>query len=156
MVLTQEVKDRIREEFEDFKTKMYAGKTKEERRKLGQFFTPPDISIQMIERFEVESLSGQRILDPACGSGNLLAACLLAGADSDKVFGNDYDKLMVQACRERLDNLCTKYNLPKIRPWQIHQGDGTQADSYRFSKETSDRWIDKMPDKPTGIDFFNI
>jgi tRNA G10 N-methylase Trm11 len=156
MVLTQEVKDRIREEFEDFKTKMYAGKTKEERQKLGQFFTPPDISIQMIERFEVESLSGQRILDPACGSGNLLAACLLAGADSDKVFGNDYDKLMVQACRERLDNLCTKYNLPKIRPWQIHQGDGTQADSYRFSKETSDRWADKMPDKPTGIDFFNI
>ena len=95
MILSNEVKDLITKEFEEFKAQMYAGKTKEERQKLGQFFTPADISIQMIERFNCDSLAGKKILDPACGSGNLLAACLLAGADPDKVFGNDYDQVMV-------------------------------------------------------------
>ena len=120
MRLTQEVKDLITKEFEDFKAQMYAGKTKEERQKLGQFFTPADISIQMIERFNCDSLAGKKILDPACGSGNLLAACLLAGADPDKVFGNDYDQVMVKECRARLQRINHK-----VKDWQIHHGDAT-------------------------------
>ena len=128
MILTQEVKDLITKEFEFFKAQMYAGKTKEERQKLGQFFTPADISIQMIERFDCDSLAGKKILDPACGSGNLLAACLLAGADPDKVFGNDYDPIMVIECRKRLQRLN-----PKVRSWQIHQGDATDPECLEFS-----------------------
>ena len=122
MILTQEVKDFITKEFEEFKAQMYAGKTKEERQKLGQFFTPAEISIQMIERFDCDSLAGKKILDPACGSGNLLAACLIAGADPDKVFGNDYDQVMVEECRARLQRINRK-----VRDWQIHEGDATQA-----------------------------
>ena len=128
MILTQEVKDLITKEFEFFKAQMYAGKTKEERQKLGQFFTPADISIQMIERFDCDSLAGKKILDPACGSGNLLAACLLAGADPDKVFGNDYDPIMVIECRKRLQRLN-----PKVRSWQIHHGDATDPECLEFS-----------------------
>jgi SAM-dependent methyltransferase len=125
MILTQDVKDKITKEFEDFKTNMYAGKTKEERQQLGQFFTPPDISIRMIERFEVESLSGQRILDPACGSGNLLAACLYAGADSTKLFGNELDKTMLDTCRKRLNKICRELNKPEIPYHHLHIGDAT-------------------------------
>jgi predicted RNA methylase len=122
MILTQEVKDLITKEFEEFRAQMYAGKTKEERQALGQFFTPADVSIKMIERFNCDSLAGQTILDPTCGSGNLLAACLIAGADPDKVFGNEYDQVMVEECRNRLQRIN-----PKVRDWQIHRGDATQA-----------------------------
>lgn len=130
MTLTQEVKDLITKEFEEFRDQMYAGKTKEERQELGQFFTPPSISIRMIERFNCDSLAGQTILDPACGSGNLLAACLIAGADPDKVFGNDYDSVMVLECRKRLQ----KIN-PRVQDWQIHRGDATNPKSFDFSPD---------------------
>jgi type I restriction-modification system DNA methylase subunit len=93
MKLSNETKQLIREEYEEFKESMYAGKSLKERQTLDQFFTPPEISIRLIE--DLSDLSGN-ILDPACGSGNLLAAALIAGADSDKVFGNDYDQVMVE------------------------------------------------------------
>jgi predicted RNA methylase len=81
----------------------------------------------MIERFEVESLAGQKILDPACGSGNLLAACILAGANPEDVYGNDYDKTMVSACKDRLNALCLKYGLKRVPEDNIHYGDATKA-----------------------------
>jgi len=125
MILSEEVKQKITEEFESFKAEMYAGRTQEERQKLGQFFTPAALSIQMIERFEVESLAGQKILDPTAGSGNLLAACLIAGADSDKVFGNELDKTMLNACRRRLNKICRELGKPEIPYHHLHQGDAT-------------------------------
>ena len=48
MILSEEVKQKITEEFESFKKEMYAGRTQEERAKLGQFFTPAALSIKMI------------------------------------------------------------------------------------------------------------
>jgi type I restriction-modification system DNA methylase subunit len=125
MTLSNETKDLITKEFEEFKAQMYAGRTQEERDKLGQFFTPAALSIQMIERFEVDSLTGQKILDPTCGSGNLLAACLIAGADSDKVFGNELDKTMLNACRRRLNKICRELGKPEIPYHHLHQGDAT-------------------------------
>lgn len=123
MTLSEEVKQKITEEFENFKKQMYAGKSQKERDELGQFFTPAAISIKMIERFEVDSLAGKTILDPTCGSGNLLAACILAGADPDKVYGNEYDKTMVSACKDRLNSLCLKYGLKRVPEYNIHYGD---------------------------------
>ena len=52
----------------------------------------------------------------------MLAAALIAGADSDKVFGNDYDQVMVEECRNRLNKLCVRLGKPLIQDWQIHQG----------------------------------
>jgi SAM-dependent methyltransferase len=130
MILSAEIKNKITKEFEEFKAQMYAGKSIEERSKLGQFFTPPDISIKMIERFNCDSLAGQTILDPACGSGNLLAACLIAGADPDKVFGNDYDQVMVTECRNRLQRINHR-----VKDWQIHRGDATDPRSLEFSPD---------------------
>ena len=126
MILTQEVKDLIAEEFEAFRDKMYAGKTKEERSELGQVFTPPEVSIQMIEKFNCDSLAGQTILDPACGSGNLLAACLIAGADPDKIFGNELDKIMLDTCRKRLNSICKQLGKPEIPYHHLHRGDATE------------------------------
>jgi SAM-dependent methyltransferase len=119
MKLSKETKQLIRKEYEEFKELMYANKSLKERQELDQFFTPPEISIRLIE--ELSDLSGN-VLDPTSGSGNLLAAALIAGADSDKVFGNDYDETMVKLCRERLNKVCDLLGKPHIKDWQIHQG----------------------------------
>lgn len=127
MNLTEEIKNLIITEYKAFKDFMYAGKTKEERDELAQFFTPPEISIKLLEAYNVKDLSGKIIRDPTSGSGNLLAAALIAGADSDKVFGNDYDETMVKLCRERLNKICDMLGKPHIQDWQIHQGNALQA-----------------------------
>ena len=127
MNLTEEIKNLIITEYKAFKDFMYAGKTKEERDELAQFFTPPEISIKLLEAYNVKDLSGKIVRDPTSGSGNLLAAALIAGADSQRVFGNEYDATMVKLCRERLNKVCDMLGKPHIQDWQIHQGNALQA-----------------------------
>ena len=124
MTLTEEVKNKIIEilDSQEFKSDLYEGLTEEKRIELGQFYTPGKVCIQMIEYFGCESLAGQTILDPCCGSGNLLIACLIAGADSDKIFGNDYDAVAVELGRKRINRVCDILGKPHIQDWQIHQG----------------------------------
>lgn len=129
MVLTEEVKARIIEilDSKEFMSDLYAGLTAEQRKKLGQVYTPARVCIQMLESFECETLSNKTILDPACGSGNLLIACLIAGADSDKLYGNEFDPVAVVLCRRRVNRACKLLGKPMIRSWQIHEGDATEA-----------------------------
>ena len=102
MELSSKIKKLIRKEYKAFEDFMYNGKSKEERDALAQFFTPPEISIKLIE--ELSDLSGN-VLDPTSGSGNLLAAALIAGADASKIFGNDYDATMVELCKNRIKEI---------------------------------------------------
>lgn len=124
MKLSEEVKNKIIEilDSQEFKSNLYEGLTEEKRKKLNQFYTPGKLCIQMIEKFDCDSLSNKNILDPTCGSGNLLIACLIAGADSDKLFGNEYDSVAVDLCRKRLNRCCDILNKPHIKDYQIHQG----------------------------------
>ena len=124
MKLSEEVKNKIIEilDSQEFKSNLYEGLSEEKRKELGQFYTPGKLCIQMIEKFDCDSLSGKNILDPTCGSGNLLIACLIAGADSDKLFGNEYDSIAVDLCRKRLNRCCDILNKPHIKNYQIHQG----------------------------------
>ena len=124
MKLSEKVKNKIIEilDSQEFKSNLYEGLTEEKRKKLNQFYTPGKLCIQMIEKFDCDSLSNKNILDPTCGSGNLLIACLIAGADSDKLFGNEYDSVAVDLCRKRLNRCCDILNKPHIKDYQIHQG----------------------------------
>lgn len=125
MILSQEAKNKILEILgsKEFVSDLYEGLDEEKRKALNMFYTPGKICIQMIEKFEtVDSLAGQTILDPCCGSGNLLIACLIAGADSDKLFGNEYDLVAVELCRKRINRACDILGKPHIKDWQIHQG----------------------------------
>ena len=45
-----------------------------------------------------------------------------AGADSDQLFGNEYDEIAVELCRKRLNRCCDILNKPHIKNYQIHQG----------------------------------
>ncbi len=119
MYLTEEQKSAIRFEFFAFQHNMYLGKTKKERQELDQFFTPAELTIKMLEALDCtyEEFLDSDVIDPTSGSGNLLAAALIIGVDPHRVFGNEYDATMVTACRKRL-----KAINPKVRDWQIHQG----------------------------------
>ena len=129
MKLTEEVKERIITilDSKEFMSDLYEGLTEKRKKELGMVYTPAKVCIQLIESFECETLAGKNILDPACGSGNLLIACLIAGADSDKLYGNEFDPIAVALCRRRLDRACRLLSKPSIRSWQIHEGDATEA-----------------------------
>ena len=128
MQLSEDIKKKITSilDSKEFMTDLYAGLDKEKRIELGQFYTPAKICIQMIEKYETEAFSNMDILDPTCGSGNLLIAMLIAGADSQRLYGNEYDAVAVKLCKKRLNRACDILHVPHIRDFQIHQGNALQ------------------------------
>lgn len=135
MKLTTKQKEEIRAEYAQWKDKQYAGKTLEERRELDAFFTPPEITITMIECFD--SIENKSILDPTAGAGGLIAACIIAGADPKLCFCNELDSDILKVCKERL--------IPMGVPEEnIHQGN---ALDYRCIERKSFRKGFKLPKK---------
>ena len=124
MILSEKVKNKIKREYEEWFNTQYGDKSLDERRKLGAFFTPPELTIKMIEKFE--SFENKTILDPTCGTGNLLAACVIAGADPKLVFGNEYDAEFTRLCKERL----SKLGVPEEN---IHQGNALDPEALKRS-----------------------
>lgn len=118
MKLSEEIKEKIKTEHKQWMDTQYAGKSLKERQKLGAFFTPPELAIEMIEKFD--NLDGD-IFDPCCGSGNLLAACAIAGAKPTNLYGNEIDPEILKICRIRLKKL----DIPESH---IKQGDATKDD----------------------------
>ena len=102
MTLTNEQIENIKIEFNQWFDKQYANKTLEERQKLGAFFTPPELTIKMLEKF---SNISEPLVDPCAGSGNLLAAAIIAGADPKKVYYNEYDHEIFEIGKKRLMGL---------------------------------------------------
>lgn len=129
MKLSEEVKQRIIDilDSEEFMSDLYEGLDEKKRIELGQFYTPGQICIQMIEQYDTESFSGKNILDPTAGSGNLLIAMLIVGADSNKIYGNELDATAVKLCRKRINRACDILCKPRIKDWQIHKGDATDS-----------------------------
>ena len=103
MKLTKRQKNAIESEFKQWTETQYAGKDKKERQKLGQFFTPPALTIKMLEKFD--SVKDKDILDPTVGSGNLLAAAIIAGADPKRCYGIELDPEVLEIAKKRLGNL---------------------------------------------------
>ena len=122
MKLTDEQINAIKEEYTKWKDSMYANRTLSERKDFGQFFTPPDLSIKMLEKFENNNGT---ILDPCCGAGNLLAAAIFAGFDPNKVYGIEIDEEILKIAHSRLIPL----GVPKCN---IHLGDALDSNSYNF------------------------
>ena len=124
MRLSDDIKAKIQAEYDKWSTLQYGDKSVKERQALGQFFTPPSLSVKMLEKFS--SLEG-RILDPTVGCGGLLAAAVIAGADPKRCYGIELDPETVKLCRERL----AKLGVPR---WNIRQGDALVDESYEFDK----------------------
>ena len=130
-------------EYESWKELMYAGKSKEERQKMGQFFTPPELTIRMIEKFT--KLDGN-CLDPTCGAGNLLIGMIFAKFQYynekcefnkwnksfqeciDETYGVELDSDILKICHNRMQHLCNfvkeKYNFDvNFNPKHFQLGD---------------------------------
>ena len=122
MKINDKIKEKIQAEYDSWKDKLWAGKTKEERSKLGQFATPPLLTIKMLEKFD--SLDGT-VLDPCLGAGNLIAAAIIAGADPSKCYGIELDEAILAIARERLGKL----GVPEEN---IHLGNALDMKSYEF------------------------
>ena len=120
MILNDKTKAKIQAEYDSWKDKLWAGKTKEERSKLGQFATPPLLTIKMLEKFD--SLDGT-VLDPCLGAGNLIAAAIIAGADPSKCYGIELDPVVHKVAQRRLAKL-------GVPPCNIVQGDALDPKSY--------------------------
>ena len=125
MQLSDNQKEAIINEYNQWKDKMYANKTLSERQDFGQFFTPPSLTIKMLEKFQ--DLKGS-VLDPTCGAGNLLAAAIMAGADPKEVYGIELDPEILEIARNRLQLL----GVPKIN---LHQGNALYEECYEFSDD---------------------
>lgn len=123
MILDEKTKEKIRQEHSAWVERQYAGKTADERKKFAQFFTPPEIAIRMLEKFD--TVVDKNILDPACGCGNLLSSVVLAGADPQRVYGIEIDESIAAVARERLARL-------GVPPEHIKTGDALDAESYNF------------------------
>ena len=124
MKLNIETKEKIQAEYDAWQSKQYAGKDKKDRQAKGQFFTPPALTIKMIEKFD--SLEGN-VLDPCLGAGGLIAACILAGADPKRCYGIELDEEVLSIARIRLAKL-------GVPPCNLVQGDALDHKSYEKLK----------------------
>lgn len=122
MKLTDEQINAIKEEYAQWKDKMYADNSLSRRKDFGQFFTPPELSIKMLEKFD--NTEGT-IIDPCCGAGNLLAAAIKAGFDPAKVYGIEIDEEILQIAKQRLA-------LIGVPDKNIHLGNALDPISYKF------------------------
>ena len=120
MKLNDNIKAKIQAEYDSWKDKLWAGKSLKERQKLGQFATPPQLTIKMLEKFD--SIDGN-VLDPCLGAGNLIAAAIIAGADPSKCYGIELDPVVHKVAQLRL----SKFGVP---PCNIVQGDALDPKSY--------------------------
>lgn len=102
MTLTEDVKQNIINEFKQWEQKTYGNLNDKQRKELGAFHTPPLLTIKMIEKFN--DLEGT-IMDPTAGSGNLIAGCILAGADPLLCYANELDQSIYEVLVERLTSL---------------------------------------------------
>src|SRR5205807_8847495 len=93
------------------------------RGELGSYFTPRNVADFMAG--VVSPKSGERVFDPACGSGGLLIASehrLRTDASSEagvglRLFGNDLNPRMVRAAK-------LNFLLHRQPPQHVAQGDG--------------------------------
>lgn len=132
MKLTDEQKKKIEEEYNNFVEIQYCGKTKAERQTMSQYYTPPELTIRMLEKFDDLNDS---IIDPTAGAGGLIAAAIIAGADPKQCFAIELDKKIYEGV---LVPRLTKLGVPKEN---IRRGDALDPAAWDFSK--SYKYFDK-------------
>ena len=127
MTISDDIKAKIQAEYDSWQDEQYAGKDKKERQTKGQFFTPPPLTVKMLEKFD--SIENKTMLDPTVGAGGLLAAAIIAGADPKKCYGIELDPVILKIAQLRLARL-------GVPPWHLKQGDALDPASYdKFDKE---------------------
>lgn len=126
MKLSDDTIAKIKAEYTEWESQLWAGKDLKERQKLGQFATPPELTVKMLEKFD--SIKDKDVLDPTVGAGSLLAAAVIAGADPKRVYGIELDEKVLEVCRQRLGKL----GVPAAN---LKCGNALDSDAYKFGNE---------------------
>ena len=130
MKLSDDMKQKIQAEYDAWQSQQYAGKDKKARQAKAQFFTPPPLTIKMLEKFD--TLEGKDVLDPALGAGGLIAAAIIAGADPKRCYGIEIDEEVLGVARIRLAKL-------GVPPRNLILGDALDPKSYdKLGRSTSE------------------
>lgn len=123
MILSNAIKQAIQQEYNSWVDCQYSGKDKKDRQKMSQFFTPPPLTIKMLEKFD--SIENKTMLDPTIGAGGLIAAAIIAGANPRMCYGIELDETIANIARIRLSYL----GVPRHH---IHVGNALDEASYEF------------------------
>ena len=108
MILTEEQKKNIK----TMCSVAYVNDLKERQTK-GQFFTPSELVIQMIEKF---GDLDRDFIDPCGGNGNLLVGLIAVGVSPENIYYNELDENEYKAGVKRLIELgvpedhCTNFD----------------------------------------------
>lgn len=114
----------IEEEYNSFVEEQYAGKSLEERQKLGQFFTPPELTLKMLEKLDIKK--NETLLDPCLGAGGLLAAAIIMKkVKPENCYGIELDADILKIAQKRL----SKLGVPLAN---LHHGNALNKDCYKF------------------------
>lgn len=125
MQLSDDTKKKIQAEYDAWQSKQYAGKDKKARQDKAQFFTPPALTIKMLEKFD--SITNKDILDPALGAGGLISAAIIAGADPKRCYGIELDPEILAIAKKRL--------IPMGVPEKnLKLGNALDGDAYNFDE----------------------
>lgn len=136
MVLTEKQKQAIIDEHAQWVDRQYGDNSPEKKKKLQQFFTPPAVTFEMLERYD--TIENKTIFDPTCGAGNLLAACIMAGANPKLIYGNELDETVYNICVERLTALgVPKENLRCGDIFTYHEDGSFPDNEYEAAPEIS-------------------
>lgn len=129
MILSDDIKKAIEEEYNSWMDCQYNGKDKKERQKMSQFFTPPPLTVKMLEKFE--SIINKDILDPALGAGGLIAAAIITGADPKRCYGIELDPEILAIAKKRLCPMGVPEKNLKL-------GNALDSDAYNFDDTISE------------------
>jgi len=114
----------IEEEYNSFVEEQYAGKSLEERQKLGQFFTPPELTLKMLEKLDIKK--NDTLLDPCLGAGGLLAAAIIMKkVKPENCYGIELDADILKIAQKRL----SKLGVPMAN---LHHGNALNSQCYEF------------------------
>lgn len=115
----------IEEEYNAFVDQQYAGKSLTERQALGAFFTPPELTKQMLDKLG-DLKEDETLLDPCLGAGGLLAAAIVTGkVKPENCYGIEIDEDILKIAKKRL-------GLLGVPEKNLHHGSALNKDCYVF------------------------
>lgn len=144
-----ELLNQITEEYNSWVDSQYANNSKNKRKELGQYYTPPSLIMSLLEKFDYNSddFKNKKIIDPTSGAGGLLIGCYYAGANIENLYGIELDKnILENVCWKRFDRIIdkdTEHNwtdekkeqLKKLIRKHIHWGDALDKRCYSFDDD---------------------
>ena len=117
----------IEEEYNSFVEEQYAGKSLEERQKLGAYFTPPELTLKMLEKLDIKK--NETLLDPCLGAGGLLAAAIITKkVKPENCYGIELDADILKIAQKRL----SKLGVPLVN---LHHGNALNSRCYEFKDD---------------------